>query len=88
MAPVEAMAAGTPIIGLGAGGLLETVIDGQTGILFSNQNAASIIAAVRRFKRAKFDPLVIRRHAMQFDTRVFRQKIKLLIKRTKSSITK
>src|SRR3990167_109706 len=84
MAPVEAMAAGTPIIGLGAGGLLETVIDGQTGILFSNQNAASIIAAVRRFKRAKFDPRAMRQHAMQFDTRVFRQKIKLLVRRALS----
>ena len=80
MAPVEAMAAGTPVIGLGDGGLLETVIDGQTGILFPRQSSASIIAAVRRFGRVKFNPIAIRRHATQFDTRVFRRKIKLLIR--------
>ena len=84
MAPVEAMAAGTPVIGYGAGGLLETVIDGQTGILFPRQRAASIIASVRRFKRTEFDPRAVRQHATQFDTRAFRQKIIALAKHTKN----
>jgi len=44
--PVEAQACGTPVIAYGKGGVLETVLDGKTGIFFHEQNADSIIAAV------------------------------------------
>ena len=81
MVPVEAMAAGTPVIGYGAGGLLETVTDGLNGILFPKQRAVSVIRAVKRFRQTQFDPEQIRQHAKQFDAKVFRRKIKALIRR-------
>jgi len=48
--PVEAQAAGTPVIALGRGGALETVIEGQTGIFFKEPTAESLVAAVERFE--------------------------------------
>jgi glycosyltransferase involved in cell wall biosynthesis len=46
--PVEAQACGTPVIGLRAGGLLETVVDGQTGFLVDSTEAGAYGPAVRR----------------------------------------
>lgn len=50
LVPVEAMACGRPVIGLGTGGLTETVVDGETGCLHTEQNAMSLVAAMRRFE--------------------------------------
>lgn len=49
MVPVEAMAHGTPVIGLAQGGVVETVVDGKTGVLFSEPTVASLVDAIRRF---------------------------------------
>jgi glycosyltransferase involved in cell wall biosynthesis len=51
IAIVEAQAAGCPIIAYGAGGALETVEDGVTGLLFSGQTTVSLIDAIRRFEK-------------------------------------
>ena len=58
--PVEAQASGRPVIAFGAGGALDTVIDGETGVLFEEQTVESMIAAVKRFNTLRFDPAVIR----------------------------
>lgn len=55
IAPVEAMAAGTPVIALGQGGPLETIIDGKTGIFFNERTPESLAEAVKRFEKMKFD---------------------------------
>jgi glycosyltransferase involved in cell wall biosynthesis len=49
IAIVEAQAAGCPVIAYKAGGALETVIDGTTGLFFAEQSAGSLIEAVQRF---------------------------------------
>ncbi len=79
--PVEAQACGTPVIALGRGGSLETVVDGVTGCHFQQQTADDIAAAVRRFieLRGAFDPVRIRQHAEQFSTQRFRQQIKEVV---------
>lgn len=66
--PVEAQACGTPVIGYGKGGLVDTVVPGRTGILFNEQSASSIVQAIYEFEstRDQFDPLEIRRNAEQF----------------------
>jgi glycosyltransferase involved in cell wall biosynthesis len=71
--PVEAMASGKAVIALAAGGVLDTVIDGLTGILYLQQSAEAIIEAVERFERSQgaFQPDVIRAHAEQFSTARF-----------------
>ena len=53
IAPVEAQACGTPVIAFGSGGATETVIEGETGHLFSEQTADSLIEAVSRFERTR-----------------------------------
>jgi glycosyltransferase involved in cell wall biosynthesis len=66
IAPVEAQAAGKPVLAFGAGGALETVIDGVTGMFFTDPTSAGINAAIERFERMSWDPARIRAHAGQF----------------------
>jgi glycosyltransferase involved in cell wall biosynthesis len=72
IAPVEAMAAGRPVIAYAGGGALETVVKGVTGVFFDQQTSASLAEAVHRFETAVFDPVTIRAHARQFDVQVFK----------------
>lgn len=55
IAIVEAQAAGCPVIAYGAGGALETVQEGVTGLLFEEQAARSLSAAIQRFERVHQD---------------------------------
>jgi len=81
IAPVEAMAAGKPVIGFREGGVGETVIDGVTGVLFDRQDVDSVVAAIERLDTIAFDPAVIRRRAEEFGTDVFRAKFRALFER-------
>jgi len=56
MVPVEAMAHGTPVIALAQGGVIETVVDGKTGVLFFEPTMESLVRALGRFGLAKPDP--------------------------------
>ncbi len=62
--PVEAQACGTPVVGLRRGGLLETVVDGETGFLVDGTDPAGYVAALRGV--AGLDSGHIREHARQF----------------------
>jgi glycosyltransferase involved in cell wall biosynthesis len=73
--PVEVQATGRPVVAFGAGGVLETVVDGVTGVFFSEQAPAAICEAVSRLSKLDLDPDVIREHALQFDQQVFRRRI-------------
>ncbi len=81
IAPVEAMAAGRPVIAFGGGGALDYVIEGVTGTFFHEQTPASLADAVRRFDDTTFDPATIRAHAERFDRRVFQEKLSAFIAR-------
>lgn len=73
--PVEAQACGRPVICYGKGGVLDTVIDGKTGVYFKEQNVESLKDALLKFEKMKFDKEVIRKHALEFDESVFKKKI-------------
>lgn len=80
--PVEAMASGKPVIGFGYGGLLETVIDGVTGVLFREPTASSLANAVRRFEeRGDFDRQAIRARAEAFSEEAFRGRFGSFVER-------
>jgi len=81
--PVEAQAAGRPVIAYRGGGAVETVNE-QTGMFFERKNAHALAAAVQRFDSRQFDPAVIQQHAAQFDITIFRQKIREIIERSRS----
>lgn len=74
IAPIQAMAAGRPVIAYGAGGALETVIPGRTGYLFARQSVTDIIKAVEAFDPDSLSVAEIRRHAEGFDRSVFNRR--------------
>jgi glycosyltransferase involved in cell wall biosynthesis len=83
IAPVEAQAAGTPVIAFGAGGVCETVLEGKTGLFFKEQTVSSLIHAIERFEKSDpFDPLVIRSHAETFKTSRFKQELGQFVEKT------
>ncbi|MDZ7786341.1 MAG: glycosyltransferase [Candidatus Saccharibacteria bacterium] len=81
IAPVEAMASGTPVIAYQAGGALDYVIEGKTGTFFKEQTVDSLVRVLRQFPDHSFDPGAISKTARQFDQKHFRQAIKAHLKR-------
>jgi glycosyltransferase involved in cell wall biosynthesis len=79
IAAVEAQACGKPVIAYGAGGALTTVIPGHTGLLFPDQTVPALIAALRSFRDADFDPLAIRRHAETFAPARFHARVRRVV---------
>lgn len=73
--PVEAQACGRPVICYGKGGVLDSVIDGKTGVYFNEQTVESLKKAIIKFEKMKFDKKVIRRHAEEFSEENFKKKI-------------
>jgi len=76
--PVEAMAAGAPVIAYKKGGVLDTVIENITGVFFEEQTIESMSEAVLKIENneIQFDINQIRAHAEQFDKSIFKEKLK------------
>ena len=64
--PVEAQACGRPVVALARGGVLETVRDGETGVLFAEPTAESLGDALRRVGTMSFDSSRIRSSVERF----------------------
>ncbi|SDI66005.1 Glycosyltransferase involved in cell wall bisynthesis [Pseudomonas delhiensis] len=76
--PVEAMAAGAPVIAYGKGGALDTVVHGKTGVLFHEQSIDALVQAVRQFEAGNFEfaSAELHQHAKTFEKRKFQQRVK------------
>ncbi len=72
--PVEAQAAGCPVIAFGAGGALETVIDGQTGAYFEQQDPECLADTISSLDENEHDPQICAAHAQSFSTDRFRER--------------
>ena len=70
--PVEAQAAGVPVIGLGVGGIRDSVVDGTTGLLYDADGVDGLCDAIERFERLVFDERAARAHAATFRPEAFR----------------
>ncbi|WP_394425079.1 glycosyltransferase family 4 protein [Vreelandella stevensii] len=85
--PVEAQAAGAPVIGYGVGGLAETVLDQVTGLWVSEQSSHALASRIREFEAQQeqqpqaFSPTVCRHSAERFATANFTQAIQSLVAR-------
>ena len=79
LTPIEAQASGRPVIAYGAGGALETVIDGQSGIFFGEQTTECLIEAIHRFERLTFDPVRVRASVERFDVEPFIREIRQFV---------
>lgn len=83
--PVQAQAAGRPVIAFGGGGALDTVIPGKTGELFPEMTVESLMHAIQRFDASAYDTATLRNHARQFDTQVFNQAIATFVEQAWSA---
>lgn len=77
--PVQAMAAGRPVIAFNGGGAPDYVRPGLTGTLFDRQDVDVLTATLRDFDASAFDPQAVRAFALQFDRRVFEQQLRAYI---------
>jgi glycosyltransferase involved in cell wall biosynthesis len=83
--PVEAQACGRPVVALGRGGALETVVDGVTGVLVSSDLPEALAAGIRRALDGRFDPAAIRKHAEAFGPERFSAQFRAVIDETLSA---
>jgi glycosyltransferase involved in cell wall biosynthesis len=79
MAPLEVAAAGRPTIAYRAGGAVETIVDGVTGIFFDRQEPDDLASAIAHFERIEWSPALLRRHAENFSTDVFRARLRAFL---------
>ena len=75
IAPVQAQAAGRPVIAFRGGGALDTVIAGRSGELFATQTVEALSECLARFDATQYDPAYIQAHARQFDAALFRTRL-------------
>jgi glycosyltransferase involved in cell wall biosynthesis len=80
LAPLEAQASGRPVIAYGAGGALETVEEGVTGVHFRVQSVDCLVQTMQDFED-RFDPATVRAHAIKFDRPIFERRLYDLIAR-------
>jgi len=90
--PIEAMAAGRPVIAYGAGGALETVEEGLSGTFFKSQTPEALIAAVNKFDAKKYDLKKIIKYADKFSKERFKKEfaeyVLEILRRNKAQETK
>ncbi|OGI06548.1 MAG: hypothetical protein A2Y40_07580 [Candidatus Margulisbacteria bacterium GWF2_35_9] len=79
ISPVEAQACGKPIIAYRAGGALETVIEGKTGVFFNEQSVDSLVQAILSFEEIKWDKYFISRNAGRFSKDRFKAELQSII---------
>ncbi len=77
--PVEAMAAGKPVIAYRGGGALETVVEGKTGEFFDEQTVESLLKVLRKFDPSSYNPLDCRKQAEKFSKEIFKKEIKMFV---------
>jgi len=81
--PVEAMAAGTPVLARAAGGALDTVVPGLSGALVPDVDDEAFIealaAAMRVLRPADFDPIALRAHAETFSVPAFQRRMRAVV---------
>jgi glycosyltransferase involved in cell wall biosynthesis len=81
LVPIEAAAARRPTIAYAAGGALETVVEGETGLFFREPNAGALAAVLQSLSGVSFSAERMRTHAAAFAPEVFRSKLKALVER-------
>lgn len=79
IAPVEALAAGCPVVAFGKGGALDYVMDGKNGVLFDRQNVSSLVGAIEKFEKMEFDKKYVSQSVEKFSVKRFETEIKKVI---------
>jgi glycosyltransferase involved in cell wall biosynthesis len=85
--PVEAQAAGVPVIAYRVGGASESVLDGRTGVLFEEQSAGALVEAIERFEGFELEERELRDNARRFGEDRFRAEMAEVIDRAERART-
>jgi glycosyltransferase involved in cell wall biosynthesis len=85
--PLEANAAGRPVIAYQAGGALDTVVEGQTGVFFQSQTVEALCQAVGECEALVWRSGALRLHAEAFREEIFRTRILEVVRSTLGSRT-
>jgi glycosyltransferase involved in cell wall biosynthesis len=80
--PLEAQACGRPVVALGRGGALETIVPEVTGVLVDEPTPDAFADAIRDTLSRRFDPAAIRRHAEGFGRARFGNEIEVIVDET------
>ena len=80
MAPLEINAAGKPVSAYKAGGALDTVVNGVTGVFFEKSSSAALAEAIEECEARSWNKYLIREHAQLFDRTVFQNKFLALLR--------
>lgn len=81
MVPVEAQACGCPVVALGCGGALETVVDGVTGVLVSESSVSAFADSLDRVRGLAYDVATLRANALRFSRDTFLRHMTAVINR-------
>jgi glycosyltransferase involved in cell wall biosynthesis len=81
LVPLEAASAGRPSVAYAAGGALETIVEGETGLFFYEPNAGALAQALLALEKLPIDRQRLRAHARQFSPEAFRTQFATLIER-------
>ncbi len=79
--PVESMAAGTSVIAFRSGGVMETVIDGKTGVFFDEASTVSLIKGIKKFEKSNIKSEDCLKQAKKFSTERFKKEMETFIKK-------
>lgn len=79
LAPVEANAAGKPVVAFADGGALETIQDGVTGVFFREHSVNALLDAFRRCEAITSTPEQIAKHAQRFSRQAFRNNLRRVL---------
>ncbi|MBY0404634.1 MAG: glycosyltransferase [Cyanobacteria bacterium] len=80
----EAQSAGKPVIGLKAGGALDIVVDGETGVLFENYTVEALNKAIALTEEISWDPKRIAENAQRFDENAFRERLHYILENSEA----
>ena len=83
--PLEAMALGTPVVALGAGGVLDSVVPGRTGIFFEEPTVESLGRALDEVESISWDRDALRRHAAGFSRSRFTAQFQAALSRLQTT---
>lgn len=83
--PVQAQAAGRPVIAYGGGGALDTVLPGVTGEHFTQPTVEALMAVMAGFDAGRYRPARLRAHAERFDSGVFSAQITSFVEQAQAA---
>lgn len=81
IAPIEALATGTPVLAFNQGGAQDYIKDGENGVFFNEQSSSAILKAVEKFEKTSFDAKKVSESAKRFSKEDFKKNFEEEIKR-------